>query len=222
MSFPIFMNTLEQCTKQVIKNLVNNSIYSNAYFDYNPESKRLSFTKEQRGTCHQGRTLEELFLEEDIKTCEFHDLGRSVKKALSVASMGKMLYNRIVVEVAKKTPFPKFKNRLYRLINVNIPELSEVIVAPNVFIDYLYPELITINPGTFIGEEAILTTHYFTAQKFVIGNINLGKDCLIGGRSIILPGVTLGDGAEIGLNSVIARDIESGQKVRPCEFTSYR
>lgn len=38
--------------------------------------------------------------------------------------------------------------------------------------------------------------------------INIGKYCIIGANSTILPGINIGEGATIGANSVITKDLE--------------
>ena len=43
--------------------------------------------------------------------------------------------------------------------------------------------------------------------------MRIGSDVWIGGGAIILPGVTIGDGAVIGAGSVVTRDVGAG--VRP-------
>ena len=43
--------------------------------------------------------------------------------------------------------------------------------------------------------------------------MRIGCDVWIGGGAIILPGVTVGDGAVIGAGSVVTRDVEPGQTV---------
>lgn len=40
------------------------------------------------------------------------------------------------------------------------------------------------------------------------GKILIGKFCLIGGNSVVLPGVTIGEGASIGAGSVVTKDLE--------------
>jgi maltose O-acetyltransferase len=43
--------------------------------------------------------------------------------------------------------------------------------------------------------------------------VRIGSDVWIGGGAIILPGVTVGDGAVIGAGSVVTRDVKAGQTV---------
>lgn len=39
--------------------------------------------------------------------------------------------------------------------------------------------------------------------------VTIGKDCWIGGNTVILPGVTIGDGTTVGAGSVVTKDIPS-------------
>jgi acetyltransferase-like isoleucine patch superfamily enzyme len=39
--------------------------------------------------------------------------------------------------------------------------------------------------------------------------VTIGNDCWIGGNSVIMPGVRIGDGVTVGANSVVTRDIPS-------------
>lgn len=38
--------------------------------------------------------------------------------------------------------------------------------------------------------------------------IKIGRFCIIGANSVVLPGVTIGEGATVGANSVVTRDLE--------------
>ncbi|MEA3378353.1 MAG: DapH/DapD/GlmU-related protein [Nanoarchaeota archaeon] len=211
---------LMHCSKKVLNSLRKGNIYQkNIYLGYYPKAKKIIFSKE-RGILYDNKTLECLFETEEIRTVAFHNLGSNVKKATHIANFSAMLYNRIILEVAKKIPLPKLKNRLLRKMKINIEDIAKVIVAPNVFMDYIYPELISIKPNVFIGEEAVISSHYFTSKNFTIGYVNIEEDCLIGARSIILPGVTIKRGTEIGLNAIVARDTKINEKIRPCQFSN--
>jgi maltose O-acetyltransferase len=43
--------------------------------------------------------------------------------------------------------------------------------------------------------------------------VNIGEDVWIGGGAILLPGVTVGDGAIVGAGAVVTRDVAPGTRV---------
>jgi len=43
-----------------------------------------------------------------------------------------------------------------------------------------------------------------------IGPISIGANCLVGVRSLITPGVSVGDNATIGAYTVVTRDVPPG------------
>ncbi len=122
-----------------------------------------------------------------------------------------MLHRRALMEIAKKIPSWRIKNLFYRRLMVGIPNWKTTIIAPNVFVDYIYPQLIeSIGANTFIGEEAMILTHFAYPDRMEIGPVSIGSNCLIGIRSLIGPGVTIGDHATIGAYAVVTRDVPSG------------
>lgn len=92
---------------------------------------------------------------------------------------------------------------------------------------------IEIADDTMIGFESIIltSTHNFNQKDVLIRNqgmfdapVKIGKDVWIGARTIILPGVTVGDGAIIGANSVVTKDVMSNTIVGgiPARFIKNR
>ena len=66
------------------------------------------------------------------------------------------------------------------------------------------PDWVTTFPfSKFFTEFQTITGHPATK-----GDVTIGNDVWIGMNSLILSGVNIGDGAVIGANSVIARDVE--------------
>lgn len=39
--------------------------------------------------------------------------------------------------------------------------------------------------------------------------VHIGSDCWIGGNTVIMPGVTIGEGVTVGASSVVTRDVPS-------------
>lgn len=92
---------------------------------------------------------------------------------------------------------------------------------------------IIINDYTIIGFESIILTrtHQYTDENMPIRSqtqhsmpVQIGKDVWIGARSIILPGVKIGDGAIVGANAVVTRDVTPNTIVGgiPAKFIKYR
>lgn len=92
------------------------------------------------------------------------------------------------------------------------------------------PYLITIGDNTTVSFDCAFVTH--DAATRVIRNlpnenketviyapIIIGKNCFIGCRSVILPGVTIGDNSIIGAGSIVNRDIPSNTVAagNPCK-----
>ena len=81
----------------------------------------------------------------------------------------------------------------------------------------LYPSmqtdqgLITLEDNVVLGPGVIIFSsgHDYTALHLpdISAPVKVGKYAWIGGKSIILPGVTIGEGAIIGAGSVVTKDI---------------
>ena len=79
--------------------------------------------------------------------------------------------------------------------------------------------VIKVGRGSGISAFSILMTRYheyrdrkksFLDQGAVDGKeIIIGEDCWIGIRSIIMPGVTIGNGAVVGAGAVVTKDVEA-------------
>jgi acetyltransferase-like isoleucine patch superfamily enzyme len=84
---------------------------------------------------------------------------------------------------------------------------KNVEIMPNIALDIFFPEMTEIGDGTVIGISCFLTCHEFNPGEFRYGPIKIGKNVLIGARSFVLPGVTIGDGAMVSAQTVVYKDI---------------
>lgn len=93
------------------------------------------------------------------------------------------------------------------------------------------PYLVTVGDDTTISFDCAFVTH--DAATRVIRNlpgqnketviykpIRVGKNCFIGCRSVILPGVTIGDNVIIGAGSIVNKDIPDNTVAagQPCRI----
>jgi acetyltransferase-like isoleucine patch superfamily enzyme len=117
----------------------------------------------------------------------------------------RMLWTAFVVEVCRKLPPCEFKNYLYRMVGVKIGK--DVTICPDVVLDWLFPELITIEDGVLLGGDLFIAAHEITMNELNIGRIILGKQSLIASWTVIDPGVTLGERSIVGLFSWVREDV---------------
>jgi len=93
------------------------------------------------------------------------------------------------------------------------------------------PYLITIGDNTTISFDCAFVTHDAATrvirnipgenpETVIYGEINIGKNCFIGCRTVILPNVTIGDNVIIGAGSIINKDIPSNTVAagNPCKI----
>lgn len=115
------------------------------------------------------------------------------------------------MHVIGKLPYSGLKVRLYRLMGVRIGK--DVYIAPGVFIDAFYPQLIEIEDGAFLGIGCRVLTHEYTASAFRSGRVRIGKGSVVGAWSTIRCGVTMGQAVTTGLGSVVVGDVADGLTV---------
>jgi len=107
-------------------------------------------------------------------------------------------------------------------------------VGYGVYFDAINGEKITIEDGVWIASECLLLCHRrelsgykigddYNALPYKIEHIILKRGCCIGMRSIVMPGVTIGEGAIIGVGSIVTKDIPPyciavGRPAKPVKF----
>ncbi|WP_304428446.1 acyltransferase [uncultured Duncaniella sp.] len=107
-------------------------------------------------------------------------------------------------------------------------------VGYGVYFDAINASNITIEDGVWIAAECLLLCHKRSLKEYHYGDdinshpykvypIILKRGCSIGMRSIIMPGVTIGEGAIIGAGSLVSKDIPPyciavGRPAKPISF----
>jgi acetyltransferase-like isoleucine patch superfamily enzyme len=72
-------------------------------------------------------------------------------------------------------------------------------------LDKNFPRGIHIGEGTAVSFGATILTHDYTRSLHV--DTWIGKDCQIGARSVIMPGVKIGDNCVVAVASVVMKDV---------------
>jgi maltose O-acetyltransferase len=85
------------------------------------------------------------------------------------------------------------------------------------YVDWDFPWLITIGSDTVLAPRATVLSHDASMQKHLgytkIAEVHIGSRVFLGAGSIVLPGVTIGDGSIIGAGSVVRKDVPADSLV---------
>jgi acetyltransferase-like isoleucine patch superfamily enzyme len=73
--------------------------------------------------------------------------------------------------------------------------------------DKTYPRGIHVGAETYVAFDAAILSHDMTRGLYL--DTRIGRRCFIGARSIILPGIEIGDECIVAAGSVVTRDVPS-------------
>lgn len=116
------------------------------------------------------------------------------------------------------SPLEPRKIRPWVLKKIGCHVGKDVFIGSNVWIDSGHAHLITIEDHVHVTARTILLchkkdlSHYYVGDDYAKlpyhkGEIHLCKGCSTGTDTIIMPGVTIGEGAIIGAGSLVTKDI---------------
>jgi len=71
--------------------------------------------------------------------------------------------------------------------------------------DRTYPAGVHLGPYSYVAFDTRILTHDRTRGLYL--QTRIGRNCFIGGRSLILPGVEIGDECIVGAGSVVTRSV---------------
>jgi acetyltransferase-like isoleucine patch superfamily enzyme len=71
--------------------------------------------------------------------------------------------------------------------------------------DKTNPRGIHVGEHSYIAFDVVLLAH--DMSRGTRAHTRIGNNCFIGGRSLILPGITVGDNSIVGAGSVVTRDV---------------
>lgn len=77
--------------------------------------------------------------------------------------------------------------------------------------DKTFPRGVHIDEYSYLAFNVRVLTHDRTRGLYL--HTRIGKNCFIGGESIILPGITIGDGCVVGAGSVVTKDVPAASVV---------
>lgn len=130
-------------------------------------------------------------------------------------------YHRLLINMmdwAILEPFAPRKIRPAFLRALGAKVGKDVFIGEYVIFDVSHSNLITIEDGVHIAGGAHLLCHkkdlsnygegeVYGQQPYKYGEIHLCKNCAIGTKSLVMPGVIVGEGAIVGAFSLVTKDV---------------
>ena len=98
-------------------------------------------------------------------------------------------------------PLLPLRIRFLKLVGLKMGK-SSVVAGSEIIHD---PYMLEIGEQTLIGGWSQITGH-LGEKKLYVKKVKIGDNCLIGGKSFIMPGVTIEDNVTVALNSVVLKE----------------
>lgn len=77
--------------------------------------------------------------------------------------------------------------------------------------DKTFPIGVHLGRKSYVAFDAVILTHDRTRGLYL--HTRIGEKCFIGARSMLMPGVSVGDGSIVGAGSVVTKDVPPGSMV---------
>lgn len=123
----------------------------------------------------------------------------------------RVVLNYLVIVCCRISPSLRLTNWLLRRIGVTVGERVSwgLESTPDVF----WPEQITVGDHAIIGYDVTLLCHEFLQEEYRVGEVVVGERAMIGAGAIVLPGIRIGEGAQVAANSLVTEDVPPGETV---------
>lgn len=156
------------------------------------------------------------FLKGDSKVLEIEYTGKEMNASKyyhSVLFSNPLwfLIKTFVIGICYFLPAGEFKNFFYRRLGMKIGK--QVFISGGVTMDLGFPHLITIKDGAVIGQGATIFAHESTIAKIRMGRVTIGRRALVGIKSTIRSGVSIGDNAVVATGAVVVQDVPDNELV---------
>lgn len=79
------------------------------------------------------------------------------------------------------------------------------LVSLKAVLDRTFPSGVHIDEGSAVSFDAVILTHDHIAGKHL--HTKIGKYCQIGARSIVMPGITIGDHSVIAAGAIVTKNV---------------
>lgn len=114
-----------------------------------------------------------------------------------------------LIQIVKRLKYNIYLKRQYKFLDQMHIKYGKNLKLYNVTFDNVYGAAISIGDNCTLTNCTILA-HDASPRPFMpytrVGKVQIGNNCFIGHRAIILPNVTIGDNVIVGAGSVVTKD----------------
>ena len=126
--------------------------------------------------------------------------------------------NTVLMLMAYACPSNGLRIKLHRLRGVTIGK--NVYLGMFCFLDNLYPEYIYIDDNASVNAGTMKLTHFNPMKQYApilkarVAPVVIHKKAIVAVRSVLLPGVSIGESAIVSAGSVVEKDVPDYTLVR--------
>lgn len=139
------------------------------------------------------------------------------QKRTSVQKIRK-IKNTVLMLMAYACPSNGLRIKLHRMRGVTIGK--KVYLGMFCFLDNLYPEYIYIDDNASVNAGTMILTHFNPMKQYApilkarVAPVVIQKKAIVAVRSVLLPGVTIGESSIVSAGSVVEKDVPDYTLVR--------
>jgi len=119
--------------------------------------------------------------------------------------------NYLVVWLIRISPSLRLKSWLLRRLGATVG--SGVSWGLEATPDVFWPERIELGDDVIVGYDSVLLCHEFLQDEYRLGDVVVGDRAMLGAKVTVLPGVHIGEDAQVAANSLVADDVPPGKTV---------
>ena len=79
------------------------------------------------------------------------------------------------------------------------------VIEPNAYVDRTWPRGVHIAADCYVGEQAVILTHDMVRGLYL--DTHIGARTVLGPRSVVMPGLVIGDDCRIAPGAVVIKDM---------------
>lgn len=145
---------------------------------------------------------------------------RDYERDIAPRGLWRVFLQKQLHMIARATIPPDLRVQLYRWMGITVG--NHCFIGLDTWLDDQFPELVVIEDDVTISFRVTVIVHddakrmdrtQAGAGDGTVAPVVLKRGCYLGAGSLLLPGVTVGEGAVVAAGAVVTRDVPAGTVV---------